>query len=358
MSFVSWPLFYCSRVRDNMAANSDLMESESNLDKDGSSDGVSNITLTSLMTAIQDINRNIERKFSEMENSLEKKLSDSMLKVCEAKIGQVKKEFRAEITKITDRLVTVESRDSNSQCNGHSEPCKLNFIVRNMAERSGENVKNRVNGMIKDGMRISDVSVVSAERKQSRNRKPGVIVATCQSERDVGKVLKSKRDLKNNRQYEQVYVEPDVPLQQRIQNSNLRNIVSVIGEDKLEMRGTRVFPISADRSADNHRGDHRSNRDDSESRREHNDNEWVVQSSRKRRRLDRSDSRANSRSRERENTPVNDRRASRNRSHDRARDNSARDRGSRSSERMNRDNARPNNDYRNSTKSSQYRSSR
>ena len=47
---------------------------------------MSNITLTSLMTAIQDINRNIDRKFAEMENNLEKKLSDGMLKVCEAKI--------------------------------------------------------------------------------------------------------------------------------------------------------------------------------------------------------------------------------------------------------------------------------
>ena len=175
--------------------------------------------------------------------------------------------------------------------------------------------------MIKDGLRISDVS------------KPGVIVATCQSERDVGKVLKNKRDLKNNRQYEQVYAEPDVHLQQRIQNSNLRNIVSVIGEDKLEMRGTRVFPRSADRSADNHRDHrdgHRGDRDDSESRQGQNDNELVVQSSRKRRRLDSSDSRANSRSRGRESSPVNDMRASRNRSYDRARDKSARD--SRSSE--------------------------
>ena len=74
-SFVSWPLFYCSRVHVKMAAESGMMESESNLDyldNDGSSDGVSSVTLNSLMTAIQDINRNIERKFSEMENNLKK----------------------------------------------------------------------------------------------------------------------------------------------------------------------------------------------------------------------------------------------------------------------------------------------
>ena len=33
----------------------------------------------------------MERKFVEMESSLEKKLSDSMSKVCEAKISQVNK---------------------------------------------------------------------------------------------------------------------------------------------------------------------------------------------------------------------------------------------------------------------------
>ena len=136
--------------------------------------------------------------------------------------------------------------------------------------------------------------------------------------------------------------------------------MSVIGEDKLEMRGTRVFPRSADRSDDNHLDNlngHRDDRDDSETRQGQNDNEWVVQSSRKRRRLDRSDSRVNSRSRERESSPVNDRRASRNRSYDCTRDNSARDRGSRSSEnvRTNRDNARPNSDYRNNPKMSHSR---
>ena len=242
-----------------------------------------------------------------------------MLKVCEAKIGQVKKEFQNEMSKVTERLTVVENRDI-TQCNGHNDPHKLKFIVRNMNEREGENVKNRVNGLIKDGLHIKDISVVSAERKNSRNRRPGVIVATCRSEQDVTKILKTKKELKNHKQYEQVYVEPDVPLEQRIQKSNFRNIVSVIGEDKLEVRGSRVFPRSADRSVDRNQDD----RDDSDSGREHDNNGWQVQSSRKRRRLDRSNSRDNRRSRDRDSSPVIDRRSQRNESGDRYRDNSAR----------------------------------
>ena len=113
-----------------------------------------------------------------MESSLEKKLSDSMLKVCEAKISQVKKEFRQEIKKVKEPLTVIENRDS-TQCNGHIDPPKINLIVRNMNEWEGENVRNRVNGLIKNGLRINDVNIVSAVRKTSRNSKPGVIVKCC-----------------------------------------------------------------------------------------------------------------------------------------------------------------------------------
>ena len=108
------------------------------------------------------------------------------------------KEFRQEIKKVTDPLTVVENRDS-TQCNGHSDPPKINFIVRNLNNREGENVRNRVNGLIKDGLHNNDVNIVSAVRKTSRNRKPGVIVATCRSKQDLGKVLKNI----NHKQYKQ-----------------------------------------------------------------------------------------------------------------------------------------------------------
>ena len=203
-------------MRDKVADNSENMDSESNLDMQIIPEDVSNVTLSSLTIPIKDITITMERKFVEMESSLEKKLSDSMPKVCEAKISQVKKEFRQEIKKVKDPLTVVENRDS-TQSNGHIDPPKINFIVRNMNEWEGENVRNRVNGLIKDGLCINDVNIVSAVRKTSRNSKPGVIVAMCRSEQDLGKVLKTKKVLKNHIQYEQVYVEPDILLEQRIQ---------------------------------------------------------------------------------------------------------------------------------------------
>ena len=68
--------------------------------------------------------------------------------------------------------------------------------------------------MIRDGLRINDVSVFFGGVKH-RNSKPGVIVALCNSE-------------KNIRQYEQMYVEQDVPLLQRIRDSNLKTLCRLL----------------------------------------------------------------------------------------------------------------------------------
>lgn len=301
----------CARQDDKMATAMEGTNSKSQ--EDSHIETVSDVSLSSIMKALQDINKTMDKKFHDMENNLEKRLSDSMMKACEAKIGQVKKELRTEISKITERVVTIEKWDS-TQGNGHGDPCKLNFIVRNMQERTGENVKNRVNGMIKDGLKIQSIIVVSAERKISRNRKPGVILATCSTAEAVDKVLKSKKSLKDCRQYNQVYIERDIPLQQRIQDSNIRNIASVIGEDKLEIRGSRIIVKS-----------YNSERGPSARRPVQDDSEWKVATSRKRRRLDRSHSHDRSGSRD---TVTNNER-----SHDRQRDNAPRDRTSNSRDR-------------------------
>ena len=65
--------FVLLSVRDKMAANSSNMDSESKLDTQMDSEDVSNVTLSSLMIAIKDISKTMERKFVEMESSLEKK---------------------------------------------------------------------------------------------------------------------------------------------------------------------------------------------------------------------------------------------------------------------------------------------
>ena len=84
---------------------------------------------------------------------------------------------------------------------------------------------------------------------------------------------------------------------QRIQVSNLINTVSVIGEGKLEVSGSRVFPKSADHSVDHQH-------DNSDSGLGLGNNNWEVQSSRKHHRVDRSRASDNSHTCEKEKSPL------------------------------------------------------
>ena len=51
--------------------------------------------------------------------------------------------------------------------------------------------------------------------------------------------MDKKRELKNSRNFKDIFIENDLSKNQRVLNMNLRNIVNAIGENKLEIRGGR-----------------------------------------------------------------------------------------------------------------------
>ena len=57
-----------------------------------------------------------------------------------------------------------------------------------------ENVKDEVNGLLRDGLKLRDVAVESAERKTNNGNesKHGVIVAKFKSKDDKHRVMKNK----------------------------------------------------------------------------------------------------------------------------------------------------------------------
>ena len=57
-----------------------------------------------------------------------------------------------------------------------------------------------------------------------------------------GKLWIKKRELKNSRNFKDIFIENDLSKNQRMLNMNLRNIVNAIGENKLEIRGGRIQP--------------------------------------------------------------------------------------------------------------------
>ena len=64
----------------------------------------------------------------------------------------------------------------------------LNIAIRDLPESDGENINNKVNAVIKDGLHMRNVSVKSAVRKASINQtKPDVVIASFKTSRGQNK---------------------------------------------------------------------------------------------------------------------------------------------------------------------------
>ena len=148
--------------------------------------------------------------------------------------------------------VTKSNKDGQTKQTNND----VNVVIRNLPESENELIENKVNSVLKDGLRLREVLVESAERKKSfRQDKPGVVIAKLRSIEDKRKVMEKKRELKQSRNYKDIFIENDIPKAQRLMNNNLRNIVKVMGSDSLEFKGSRIVMKSRGNtgiSADTH----------------------------------------------------------------------------------------------------------
>ncbi len=118
---------------------------------------------------------------------------------------------------------------------------ELNIVLKNVRESTNENVTSKVNGVIREGLKLRGIEVEEAVRKETRNSKyPGVIIARCKSVEEKKQILREKKNLRDSRNYKNVYVESDKPLQQRILESNMKLLVDTVGEGQLKLTGSRL----------------------------------------------------------------------------------------------------------------------
>ena len=97
-----------------------------------------------------------------------------------------------------------------------------------------------MNKLIKDGLKVKNVQVKKADRKAKGQSKAGVVVVTFSSKEDKKAVMDAKKSLVNSEQYSRVYINHDRDYKDRIQEANLRTIISTFGKNKLSMKGNRV----------------------------------------------------------------------------------------------------------------------
>ena len=151
-----------------------------------------------------------------------------------------------EIDDLTSRVKDLERKYNSKDCNDANETIRI--IIRNLPERINEDLHERISNLIQHGLRLSDIDIVSAERKISNSQhKPGVIIVTLKEEGDRKKIMANKSTLKNSERYERVFIEFDLPPYQRALKSNLHTIAQTLGRGKLQVRGSRLYEVEENR---------------------------------------------------------------------------------------------------------------
>jgi hypothetical protein len=123
-------------------------------------------------------------------------------------------------------------------------------IIRNLPYTKNEDVTSKVNGLITDGLKIRNVTVIGAERKESRfDSRPGVVVAKFRNNDDKRTVMQGKRTLKHHKTFSNVYINHDQTIEERRVAASMRTLADAVrrGDKDVHVSGTRVY-TSTDRN--------------------------------------------------------------------------------------------------------------
>ncbi len=89
---------------------------------------------------------------------------------------------------------------------------------------------DKVNAVIREGIRLPETKVVNAERKKSYKRgQPGLVIAKCASKDAKQLIMESKARLKDSRPHKDIMINNSKLHEQRLQEANMRTIVNALG---------------------------------------------------------------------------------------------------------------------------------
>ena len=178
------------------------------------------------MTELMDCQKKLEDKFlTKMQNQVQKMKSDVKLELQ----GDSKK-LQESISKLQNTYAEAVAQKSDTEIQN-----RRNIVVRNLKcdpkETTDKNVTlNKVKSLVRDGLKLTDVQILAAERKQARDGKPGVIIATVETTEQKTKLMQNKKSLKKSKDYESVYIEDERPPSQRLNEANMRTLLKACGK--------------------------------------------------------------------------------------------------------------------------------
>ena len=195
---------------------------------------------------------------ADLEGKLYNRIHELITTTVRAEIDELRREYGSEIEGLKAKISQLEKSyadavknngavSGNGETKAQFEERKKRIVVRNLpqgADETPQTVMDKMNAMIRDGCKLTDVTVTAAERKTSAGRKPGVIIASIETFPQKQKLMKCKSALKKTVAYKKVFIDNDYSPETRKTDSNLRTILKEIGKNKqYRVEGGKLFPL-------------------------------------------------------------------------------------------------------------------
>ena len=215
------------------------------------------------------VNEIIEKKLGDMKSKNDKRFSAIKKQLRDLKEQKVNPPPPPVFQDTQAQLDRLEARMQPSTDDDQVPPlppaldCKKNIVIINLPGSENENVINKTNALLKEGLKL-DIKCVHTEHKGSQwKHGNGVIVARFNSQEDKERILQTKKVLGKSRVYSQVTIRPDQSPAQRALDRKLCMVAGAMG---MEYRGGRYRYSTQNREE----GGQRSNRPDRQHPSKHN----------------------------------------------------------------------------------------
>jgi hypothetical protein len=180
---------------------------------------------------LTDFTKSFDQKFEGLKRSMTEDIHNAIEAAVSKQIDKLRVEMKKDIGNLTKRVTAVETCQKNmekeqvsltnkqttlesdvsdlKQKSVREDDKALLIVIRRLPEREDENVLELVNSLISDGIKLTDVKVTEAERKQSyHDSQPGLVIAKCASMDDKRQIMSNKKGLRQNEQYQNVMIDP------------------------------------------------------------------------------------------------------------------------------------------------------
>ena len=175
-------------------------------------------------------------EFSTRIDKLEAGLADKIRDVVQVEVGKVRDDLQGQIDKITSNLGAVQKQVDRTS------DIKRNVVIFGIPASDNENVKNKVNAVIREGVKVN-VEVDTAIRKPSKkDGKSSIIIATFKNLDDKEKVMENKKKLGKSVNHKNVSIDHERSVEELQYQANLRVLSEAVGKDKVVVKGRRVVP--------------------------------------------------------------------------------------------------------------------